>query len=106
MITLIVGMLLCVALAVGVVGLVAVPARREGRDVLTPHGEKVVAKVRERTGTAVEVALERTGSAVEVAREKTGDVIASAREKVADAGAKDQDREQDLDTDISTPKAS
>jgi len=39
MVALIVGMLLCVALALAVVALVAIPARREGRDLLTPKGE-------------------------------------------------------------------
>jgi len=73
MVALIVGMLLCLALAVAVVGLVAIPARREGRDLLTPKGEEVVSRVRE-----------RTGSAVETAREKTGDAMGAARDKVAD----------------------
>ena len=40
---------------------VALPARREGRDLLTPHGEDVVARVRERTGTVAAVTRERTG---------------------------------------------
>ena len=31
-----------------VVGLVAVPARREGRDVLTPKGEQVLTRVLEK----------------------------------------------------------
>ena len=46
MVALIVGMLICVGLALAVVGLVAAPARREGRDVLTPRGEEVVAAIR------------------------------------------------------------
>jgi len=45
MVALVLGMILCVALAVWVVALVAVPARREGRDLLTPRGEHVVDKV-------------------------------------------------------------
>jgi hypothetical protein len=52
MVGLIIGMLICIGLAVAVVGLVAVPARREGRDVLTPRGEEVVAAIRaQATGT-------------------------------------------------------
>lgn len=47
---LIIGMLICIGLALAVVGLVAVPARREGRDVLTPRGEEVVAAIRAQTG--------------------------------------------------------
>lgn len=48
----ILGVIVCLALAVAVMGLVAVPARREGRDVLTPKGERVVVKVRERADSA------------------------------------------------------
>jgi hypothetical protein len=55
MVALIVGMLICIGLALAVVGLVAVPARREGRDVLTPRGEEVVAAIRaQATGTSGE----------------------------------------------------
>lgn len=50
MVSIVIGMLLCVALAVGVVLLVAVPARREGRDLLTPRGEEVVGSLREAAG--------------------------------------------------------
>jgi hypothetical protein len=73
MVALIVGMLLCVALAVAVVALVAIPARRQGRDLLTPKGDEVLSKVRD-----------ITGSAVETARVKTGGVVGGARDKVAD----------------------
>ena len=45
MVALILGLLLCVGVAMVVVGLVAVPARREGRDVLTPRGEQVLTRV-------------------------------------------------------------
>lgn len=43
----IVGLLLCLVLSVLVMGLVAIPARREGREILTARGERVVVKVRE-----------------------------------------------------------
>ena len=74
MVVLIVGMLLCLVLAVGVVGLVAIPARREGRDLLTPKGEEVVSRVREKTGSAMETAREKTGEAMGAARDKVVDV--------------------------------
>jgi len=74
MVVLIVGMLLCLVLAVAVVGLVAIPARREGRDLLTPKGEEVVSRVREKTGSAMETAREKTGEAMGAARDKVVDV--------------------------------
>jgi hypothetical protein len=48
MVALILGLLICVGVAMVVVGLVAVPARREGRDVLTPRGEQVLTRVLEK----------------------------------------------------------
>ena len=74
MVALIFGMLLSVVLAVAVVGLVAIPARREGRDLLTPKGEEVVSRVRERTGSAVGTVREKTGEAMGAARDKVADV--------------------------------
>ena len=67
-------MLLCVVLAVAVLGMVAIPARREGRDLLTPKGEQVVSRVREKTGSAVETARDKTGEAIGAARDKVADV--------------------------------
>lgn len=49
MTALVVATLLTVVLALAVVGLVAIPARRQGREVLTPRGEKVVAAIKDRT---------------------------------------------------------
>lgn len=46
MTAIVVGLLLCVALSLAVLGVVLVPARREGRDLLTPRGERVVVRVR------------------------------------------------------------
>lgn len=69
MFVLILAMLLCIALAVAVVCLVAIPARREGRDVLTPKGEEVVSRV----------------------REKTGDAVVATREKVAEVTSRESD---------------
>ena len=59
MIVLVLGMLVSVVLAVAVVGLVAIPARREGRDLLTPKGEEVVALVRDKTGEAMVAARDK-----------------------------------------------
>ena len=77
MVALIVGMLLCVMLAVAVVAVVAIPARRQGRDLLTPKGDEVVSRVRELTGAAVATAREKTGEGVDAARDKIADVTSS-----------------------------
>lgn len=74
MFLLVLGMLLSVALAIAVVCVVAIPARREGRDVLTPKGEDMVSQVREKTGSVVESAREKTGEAFDAAREKVAEV--------------------------------
>lgn len=74
MVVLVLGMLVSVVLAVAVVGLVAIPARREGRDLLTPKGEEVVALVREKTGSAVGTARGKTAEAMGAARDKVGEV--------------------------------
>ncbi|XVX19207.1 hypothetical protein ACQP1U_12880 [Actinomycetota bacterium] len=54
MVSVVLGMLFCVALALIVVALVAIPARREGRALLTPEGEGVMDAARERTQRAAE----------------------------------------------------
>ena len=69
MVPLIIGMLICVGLAVTVVAVVAIPARREGRGVLTPQGEELIAVVKEKTESTLE---------------KTGDALTSAKDLVAD----------------------
>lgn len=48
MVSVVLGMLFCLGLALVVMALVAVPARRAGRDVLTERGEEVVGSIRER----------------------------------------------------------
>ena len=48
MVSLVLGLFLCVALALAVMGLVAVPARRAGREVLTERGEEVLGSWRDR----------------------------------------------------------
>ncbi|MCE1178826.1 MAG: hypothetical protein LWW86_07305 [Micrococcales bacterium] len=54
MVSVVFGMLFCVALALVVVALVAIPARRDGRALLTTEGEGVVDAARERTQRAAE----------------------------------------------------
>jgi len=66
-------MLVCVVLGLAVVGLVAVPARREGRDLLTPRGEQVVDRVRERTETMASVTRDRTGGLLSASRHRPRD---------------------------------
>ena len=54
MVSVVLGLLVCVGLALAVVALVAIPARRQGRDVLSERGEQVIESIRERqrgTGT-------------------------------------------------------
>lgn len=58
MVALIIGMLICVVLALAIVALVAVPARRQGRDIFTPKGDDVVSALKDRQ-TAVRQRLER-----------------------------------------------
>jgi hypothetical protein len=74
MVALIIGMLICVGLAVAVVAIVAIPARREGRELLTPQGEDLVSLAREKT----ESAFERTGDALSTAKDKVSDSVGSA----------------------------
>ena len=74
MVVLIVGMLLCVGLALAVVALVAIPARRQGRDVLTAEGEEIVAMAKERTQDA----LDKTGEAIVATKDKVSESLANA----------------------------
>ena len=48
MVSVVLGLLFCLALALGIMALVAVPARRAGRDVLSERGEEVIGSIRER----------------------------------------------------------
>jgi uncharacterized membrane protein YccC len=61
MLTVIVGMLVALVLAAVVLALVAVPARQQGRQLLTSQGEELVSQARERTAEAVVAARERVG---------------------------------------------
>jgi membrane protein implicated in regulation of membrane protease activity len=80
MFVVVLGMLVSLALALIVLFVVAVPARRERRYMLTPKAEEMVSQVRE-----------RTGDVLETAREKTGEVLGAAREKVSDVTGSNQD---------------
>lgn len=86
MVALIIGMLLCVGLALAVVALVAIPARRDGRDILTSKGEEVVTALKERQQTARQ-RLERDSddSADDVQVVEDAAVLAAGP---ADAGAR------------------
>jgi hypothetical protein len=71
MVPLIIGMLICVGLAVAVVAVVAIPARREGRELLTPQGEEIIAVVKDKTVSTIET----TGEAIVTAKDKVADTI-------------------------------
>jgi hypothetical protein len=68
-------MVLCVGLAVAVVAVVAVPARREGRELLSPQGEEIVASVKERTEATIEATVEKTNDVISATRDKVGDTV-------------------------------
>ena len=77
MVALIIGMLICVALAVAVVAVVAIPARREGRDLLSPQGEEMISAARDRAREATGSALEKTGDALSTAKDRMTDSVGS-----------------------------
>lgn len=68
MVWLILAMVVCLVLAAAVVGLVAVPARREGRQLLTDRGEQVVSGVARRTDKVVTTAKGATSTVTDVAK--------------------------------------
>lgn len=59
MASLIIGMLFAVVLALAVVAIVAIPARREGRDFPTPRGEEMLGTFKDKAEHAKEAARER-----------------------------------------------
>jgi hypothetical protein len=61
MTTVIVGMCVAMLIAGVVVALVAVPARRSGRELLSSEGEQLVQAAREKTVDVVEAAREKVG---------------------------------------------
>ncbi len=48
MVSVVLALLVCVGLAVAVLALVALPARRQGREMLSVRGEEVVGSLRQR----------------------------------------------------------
>jgi hypothetical protein len=77
MVSVVLGMLVCVALALVVVALVAVPARREGRDLLTERGEDLVGSLRERQLSLGRTGGGQDGSGEEVSTERGSTEVAS-----------------------------
>ena len=61
MLALVVALALCVALGAAVVVVVALPARREGRELLAPRGEEVVGKVIDAASTTKDRTTELLG---------------------------------------------
>lgn len=80
MTVLIIGMLVTLLVAGVVVAAVAVPAYREGRDLLSPEGEQLVQAARDRTVDAVGTAREKVG-------ERVGDLVERLPNRSADADA-------------------
>lgn len=67
-------LLVCIAIAVTVVALVAVPARREGRELLTDRGEAVYVRVHSGAGNAApkagEIVYNAAASLARIPRER------------------------------------
>jgi hypothetical protein len=61
MLTVILGMLVALVLAAVVLALVAVPARQQGRELLTSHGEEIVSQALGRTAEVMGAARDRVG---------------------------------------------
>jgi hypothetical protein len=61
MLTVILGMLVALVLAAVVLALVAVPARQQGRELLTSQGEEIVSQALERTAEVMGAARDRVG---------------------------------------------
>ncbi|MDQ2782701.1 hypothetical protein [Lapillicoccus sp.] len=74
MVVLVLGMLVCLVGGIAVMGFVAVQARRDGRDVLTPRGEEVVDLVRTHT--------EALSSKTDAARHRTSDLVTATRDRI------------------------
>lgn len=73
MVWLILAMLVLVVLAAVVMMLVAVPARRQGRQMLTPRGEGVVSNISRRSDQVTTAARQRAGSVRTRARDTKTD---------------------------------
>ena len=94
MVALIIGMLICVGLALVVVALVAVPARRDGRGILTPKGEEVVTALKERQQSARDRLDRSTPDGDADAAVHAGAAVPAGAAVQADSPATDVDVEQ------------
>lgn len=83
MLWLILALVICVGLASAVVGLVAVPARREGRELLTDRGERVVSTVASGTEKVAKGAKEATAVVTKKRRDDDADTSAATTAKPA-----------------------
>lgn len=86
MTTVIVGMLVALLISAAVVAAVAIPAHRQGREVLTAEGEQ-----------RVQAALERTADVVVSAREKVSELAERLPTPSADPSRPGADGEPDVD---------
>lgn len=84
MVALIIGMLICVGLALAVVALVAIPARRDGRDILTPKGDEVVIALKERQQSARQRLSRGDDEDTDGAAPADDDTVAAAEAPVAE----------------------
>ena len=107
MVVVICGMLVALVLAVGVVALVAVPARREGRDFLTVEGEERVQVARERTSELAGTVATSVASAASSAVDGVKNVAEQVAEQVAErrAGEDAQDDQAPAASGAEAPAA-
>lgn len=96
MTVLIFGMLVTLLIAGVVVAAVAVPAYREGRDVLTPEGEQLVQAARERTVEVVGTAREKVG-------ERVGELAERLPIRSSDAGTSPSPADGPAEIDLRDP---
>mgnify|MGYP001058397239 CR=1 FL=1 len=75
MLSMLLPLLLCLVIAVLTLALVAIPARREGRDLLTPRGEEVLVRVK---------------SGTDAAAARTSDLVTSAAARVRSTGSESE----------------
>lgn len=72
MTALLVGLLVCVGVAVAVIVVVALPHLREGSPILTPEGERLAEQARARATQAAQVATSAASSTAGALAERTG----------------------------------
>jgi hypothetical protein len=69
---LLVGLLVCVGVAVAVIVVVALPHLRDGAPILTPEGERLAEQARSRAAQAAQVATSAASSTAGALAERTG----------------------------------